>query len=146
MDHVNIVVADMERSVRFYEEVLGLRRGFERVLEGEWLERLTGLTGVRAWCVFMEADDAAVRLELLQYLSPPGAELPGAGAPNALGLRHLAFRVPDLDALLRQLQQAGVPLLGEPCTVPFTVGSLGRKRLAYFLDPDGVLLEAAAYG
>jgi glyoxylase I family protein len=148
IDHVNIVVSDMERSVRFYTETLGLRRGFETTLEGEWVERVTGLPGARAHCVFMETDDPTVRLELLQYLSPEGEGLELNTLPNTLGLRHLAFTLPDdeaLTALAEKLRAADIPLVSGPVEVPFTVANLGRKRLFYFHDPDGVIIEAAAY-
>ncbi len=152
LDHVNIVVRDMEASVRFYEQFLGLRRGFERMLEGEWLERVTGLPCARAHCIFMETDEEGARLELLQYLSPDspaGANREFNSAPNARGIRHLAFTVsgPEAMALLVvRLRAADVPVVSDPVEVPFQVGSLGRKQLLYFLDPDGTLVEAAAYG
>ena len=146
IDHVNIVVADMARSILFYSELLGLRRGFEVVLEGAWIEKVTSLTGAQAHCVFMETDDASVRLELLQYLTPSGDALQVNSLPNTPGIRHVAFTVDDLDALVDRLQTAGVALISEPVVVPFAVGSMGRKRLCYFHDPDGTLLEAAAYG
>jgi catechol 2,3-dioxygenase-like lactoylglutathione lyase family enzyme len=121
-----------------------LRRGFETVLEGEWIERVTGLSGVRARCVFLEGS-GDVRIELLQYESPEGSAQPLL-PPNAPGLRHFAIEVEDLDDVVRRLTEAGAPLISEPVEVPFPVGSRGRKRLCYFRDPDGVLVEAAAYG
>lgn len=148
IDHVNIVVSDMERSVRFYTEALGLRRGFETVLQGEWVERVTGLPGVTAPCIFMETDDPSVRLELLQYVSPEGAALDVNSLPNTAGLRHLAFTLPDTTALgelAEKLRSRGVTLVSEPEKVPFQVGGLGYKHLFYFLDPDGVIIEAVAY-
>lgn len=148
IDHVNIVVSDMERSVHFYTETLGLRRGFETTLEGEWAERVTGLPGASAYCVFMETDDPTVRLELLQYHSPEGEGLEVNTLPNTVGLRHLAFTLPDaeaLTALAEKLRTLGVPLMSDPVEVPFTVANLGKKRLFYFHDPDGVIIEAAAY-
>ena len=124
-------------------------RGFETTLEGEWVERVTGLPGACAHCVFMEADDPTVRLELLQYLSPTGEGLAANRIPNTPGLRHLAFNLEDEAALLvvlERLRKAGVEVVSDPVVVPFRVASLGRKRLCYFYDPDGVVLELAAYG
>jgi glyoxylase I family protein len=144
LDHVNIVVNDMARAERFYGELLGLRRGFERVLEGEWIERVTGLPGARAHCVFYEPA-AGGRLELLQYLSPHGEPLTPNSFPYTPGIRHLAFEVDDLDALCERLRAAGVALVSAPVTVPFRVADAGRKRLCYFHDPEGVLLEVAEY-
>src|SRR5437868_11203803 len=55
VDHINIVVTDLERSVRFYTEVLGFKKTKEAYLEGEWIERIVGLRGVKARAVFIVA-------------------------------------------------------------------------------------------
>ena len=151
IDHVNIVVADIERAAEFYSRIFGWRRGFEKVLEGAWIETVTGISGARAHCVFMEAEaenqtseKSSVRLELLQYLTPGGALFPENSRPDTRGLRHLAFEVDDLDALISRLKAAGVQPISAPVEVPFAVAAMGRKRLCYFHDPDGTLLEAAA--
>jgi glyoxylase I family protein len=144
LDHVNIVVSDMARAERFYGEVLGLRRGFERLLEGEWIERVTGLPGATAHCVFYEPEGGG-RVELLQYFSPTGEPLPPNRLPQTPGLRHIAFEVEDLDALCERLRAAGVEFVSPPVEVPFQVADAGRKRLCYFHDPEGVLLEVAEY-
>jgi catechol 2,3-dioxygenase-like lactoylglutathione lyase family enzyme len=146
IDHVNIVVADIERAARFYGEVLGLSRGFEKTLEGAWIDEVTGVCGARALCVFMESGAGQTRIELLQFLSPAGAVCTQNSVPNTRGIRHIAFTVDDLDSLLEKLRAWGVKIVSEPIEVPFAVGALGRKRLFYFYDPEGNLLEAAAYG
>ena len=146
IDHVNLVVSDMERAIRFYSEVLGLRRGFEVILEGSWIDTVTGLSDARAHCVFMEPDDSSVRLELLQYFDPVGTTIDANSLPHTPGLRHLAFTVDDLDAVISRLRAQGVLPVSDPVEVPFSVGAMGRKRLCYFHDPDGTLLEIAAYG
>jgi extradiol dioxygenase family protein len=58
----------------------------------------------------------------------------------------MAFTVPDIEVLARRLKDLGVKVISEPVEVPFAVGKLGRKRLFYFFDPDGTLLEVASYG
>ncbi len=146
IDHINVVVSDMERALGFYVDVLGLRRGFEVTLEGDWIGTVTGLDGARARCVFVEPEDGSTRIELLQYETPEGTPVAANVAPNTPGLRHAAFVVDDLNVFLARLEAAGVALVSAPVEVPFAVGSMGRKRLCYFHDPDGTLLEAAAYG
>ncbi len=145
LDHFNIVVADMRRSVAFYCDVLGLKQTFQATLEGDWIERVTGLKGTRAHCVFLQLPNVDVRLELLQYQVPQGANVTENSAPNTIGLRHFALETDDMDALIARLQKASVPFVSPPITVPFPVGNRGTKRLCYFYDPDGVLLEIATY-
>lgn len=146
LDHFNIVTRDMARAVAFYRDLLGFEQTFETTLHGAWIERVTGFCGARAHCVFLQLPGVDVRLELLQYLAPVGAELPENTLPNTLGLRHLAFETSDLDALSKKLQGAGIEFVSEPVEVPFPVGPRKlKKRLCYFRDPDGVLLELAEY-
>lgn len=152
IDHVNIVVTDIERAARFYGEVLNLSRGFEKTLEGAWIEKVTGVSGARALCVFMEAGHESAsgtpltRIELLQFLAPEGAAFADNRLPGTCGIRHIAFTVDNLEALIEKLHAWNVEIVSEPVEVPFAVGALGRKRLFYFYDPEGNLLEAAAYG
>jgi len=145
LDHVNIVVADLERAARFYEHVFGWRRGFSATLRGEWIERVSGLSAVQGDCLFLVSPDGGARLELLRYVSPSGAHLTENSRANTLGVRHIAFEVDDLELTLSKVRELGIEPLSPPVEVPFRVGNLGAKRLAYFHDFDGVLVEAAAY-
>lgn len=150
IDHVNIVVQDIERAARFYNEVLGFQRGFEKTLEGQWIDKVTGVPGAQALCVFMEApphgNQNTTRIELLQFLAPQSAAFDENKWPNTRGIRHIAFTVNDVDSLIEKLRVWNVEIVSEPVEVPFAVGNLGRKRLFYFYDPEGNLLEAASYG
>lgn len=147
IDHLNIVVTDMERSVRFYTELLGFRQTAEVHLEGDWIGRIVGLEGVKARAVFIEPPGGGPRIELLHYTTPAGSARPENSRANTLGLRHLAFRVEDIAAMAAKLRAAGVTLFSEPVRVPAGVVKFaaGDKTLVYFLDPDGVILELAEY-
>lgn len=145
IDHLNIVVADLERAAYFYETVFGMKRGFAATLEGGWIEKVTGLAGARAQCLFMETPTGGARLELIRYDAPAGLEFWQNGKPNTMGLRHLAFEVADIKATLEKVREFGIDPISEPVEVPFKVANLGRKWLAYFHDLDGTLIEAASY-
>ena len=147
IDHINIVVADLDRSVAFYTEVLGLQVTRTAHLEGDWIEAIVGLRGVVADVVYVEPPGGGLRLELLQYLSPTGEAIAINREPNTQGLRHIAFRVADIDAATARLRAAGAPVVADPVAVPSGVvkHDAGHKRLVYFHDPDGVLLELAEY-
>lgn len=147
VDHINIVVADLERSVRFYTEVLGFTKTKEAYLEGEWIERIVGLSGVKARAAFVVAPAGEPRIELLCYFTPAGAAYPDNSRANTLGLRHIALRVDDMKAMVAKLRADGVTVFGDPVRVPAGVvqHDAGEKTLVYFLDPDGVILELAEY-
>jgi catechol 2,3-dioxygenase-like lactoylglutathione lyase family enzyme len=147
VDHINIVVSDLERSVRFYTGLLGFKEIRRGHLEGEWIESVAGLKGVRADVVYMIAPAGGPRLELLCYVSPAGETISANSCANTTGLRHLAMQVDDIEAEARRLKAAGVQFIGNPVSVPTrTIAhDAGDKVLCYFLDPDGVLLELAEY-
>ena len=148
IDHINIVVADLERSVAFYTEVLGFRKTQEVFMEGEWIESIVGLRGVTGRVAFVEPAGGGLRIELLQYVAPEGVQLEVNSVANTRGLRHLAFRVTGIEAMAARLRAAGVTLFSDPVLVPggIVTFAAGEKRLLYFLDPDGVILELAEYG
>lgn len=147
VDHINIVVSDLERSVQFYTRLLGLTETKRAHLTGDWIETIVGLKGVVADVVFVQPLEGGPRIELIQYLSPQGESFPEHSRPNTHGLRHIAFQVEDMDGLRARLETAGVHFFGPPVQVPGGVVEHddGHKSLCYFLDPDGVLLELAAY-
>ena len=69
VDHINIVVSDLERSVRFYTEILGFKETRRASLEGDWIESIVGLKGVKADVSYIVAPAGEPRLELLCYNS-----------------------------------------------------------------------------
>ena len=149
VDHINLVVADLARSVRFYIEVLGFVKTAAGHMKGAWIEEIIGLKGVEGLVAFVELPGGGgPRLELLQYVTPAGVVLPENSLANTHGLRHIAFRVENIAGMAARLRAAGVTLFSEPVRVPGGVVKFtaGDKTLVYFLDPDGVILELAEYG
>ncbi len=149
IDHLNIVVADMARSLAFYVGVLGFTKTKEAHLEGGWIEQIVGLCGVKAHAVFIVSPGGEPRIELLQYHAPEGVVVAENSRANTRGLRHFALRVDDIEAVTAKLRAAGVEVWGEPTRVPggvvkFDTGA-GGKTLVYLLDPDGVILELCEY-
>jgi glyoxylase I family protein len=147
VDHINLVVSDLERSVQFYTTLLGFREIRRAHLEGEWIEAIVGLKGIRANVAYLLAPDGEPRLELLCYESPRGESIPENSLANTIGLRHIAFRVKNINAMAKRLEEAGVKVFHDPVAVPTGVVTheAGHKILCYFLDPDGILLELAEY-
>ncbi|CAA7620262.1 VOC family protein [Magnetospirillum sp. SS-4] len=146
LDHVNVVVTDMDRSVAFYASVLGLAPVMDRLLSGDWFEHVTGIASARARCVILDAPGGGCRIELLQFTAPGGRAdaPPPAARPSSIGLRHLAIRVADLDARLAALKA----LCGQEAAVAEVPADIvrGGKRMCYVRDPDGAIVELCEYG
>ena len=107
---------------------------------------MTGLKDVTADVAFLEAPRGPA-IELLYFHRPPGSRAPGQGVPNTFGLRHIAFRVSDIEQLVAAIRAAGVPLVSEIHCVPTAQVPYAQtqKRLVCFRDPEGNLLELCAY-
>lgn len=147
IDHINIVVQDLPGMTRFYTEVLGLKMTKQVTISGEWIDRVVGLRGAKGEVVYLDLPNGP-RIELLRYVSPAGANPAGMGVSNTRGIRHMAFRVDDIEAAFARLKQAGVQFLSEIQIVPdsqVTYAGGVRKRLVYFRDPEENLLELCEY-
>ena len=133
--HFGIVVSDMERSLRFYRDLLGLK--IVRVMDesGEYIDNMLSLQNVRVTTVKMSADSGSTLVELLEFKSHP-RQSRGDREVCSVGPSHVAFSVGDLDAVHRRLSQAGVHFNAPPQLSPD-----GYAKVAFCRDPDGTLVE-----
>jgi catechol 2,3-dioxygenase-like lactoylglutathione lyase family enzyme len=134
LTHVGICVSDMERSLRFYRDLLGFAYEHTLHVEGEPSDTLLRLRGVKLDAAYLQRD--GVRIELLRFAGPPAP--PARTRPmNEHGLTHLSFRVADLDVTLAALRAAGERVLDE------TIIRIPEFRSAacFVVDPDGQLVE-----
>jgi catechol 2,3-dioxygenase-like lactoylglutathione lyase family enzyme len=136
MDHVGIVVDDLAGATKFFVD-LGLVLGGEEPVEGLWVDRIVGLDGVRADVVGLQTPDGNTWLELTRFRSP-SSQSGDADAPvNTRGIRHVAFAVDDIDAVVASLRARGAELVGE------VVRYEDSYRLCYVRGPEGILVELA---
>ncbi len=102
IDHVGVVVDDLPAAKEFFLD-LGLEMEGEAEMEGEWLDRIVGLKGVRTAIVMLRMPDGQTGLELSKFYTP--ADEKGVQPPlaNTLGIRHISFVVKDIDAIAAKL-------------------------------------------
>ena len=134
LTHVGICVSDLERSLRFYRDLLGFRFEHELAVEGEPTDTLLRLRDVKLHATYLVRD--GVRIELLRFASPP-APPPRTRPMHERGLTHLSFRVADLDATLAALRAAGERVL-EETVIRFPEF---QSAAGFVIDPDGQLIE-----
>ncbi len=125
IDHVNIVVRDLELMARFYSKFSECAITKRVTISGEWIDRVIGLRDAVGEAIYPELP-AGPRLELIRYVRPGGADPPGLEIANTRGLRHLAFRVADIDAAIASLRGAGITPISDPQTVPDAASHLCR--------------------
>src|SRR4051794_41473488 len=102
MDNIAIVVDDLDAAIAFFVE-LGLELEGEATVEGDFVDRIVGLDGVRSDIAMMRTPDGHGRLELTKFQTPPAARAKSNPPVNALGIGRIMFAVDDIDEVLSRL-------------------------------------------
>ena len=139
LHHTGFNVSDMERSLEFYRDLLGLEITNDLVFEGEILQQMTAQKNPRAHIVFLGNGDSRHMLELIQWLSPIG-EPTNLPATNGVGLSHLGLRVDNVDEFYNSLSARGVRFINPPAVREGAVYPRPQK-LCLMKDPDGNVIE-----
>tara|TARA_B100001123_G_scaffold350039_1_gene400287 strand:- start:47 stop:499 length:453 start_codon:yes stop_codon:yes gene_type:complete len=141
-DHVAVTVSDMDRSLKFYCDLLGLQLESEHGLEGETISRMAGKDSVRMRVVRLLCPKTpGIYIDLQQYLEPPGKQ-----ADSKLGdvaNSHFCVEVDDIRRAYEHLKGHGVKFVSDP--VQFDIEDVGKIGCVFFLDPDGYVLELSEY-
>lgn len=140
--HVGITVTDMDRSVRFYRDILGLKFIGELLMEGPETDRLFNRENCRARVAYLNGGDtlSSPPVELIQFLDTPAEK--NVSRLEKTSISEICFSTPDISRLYRHLVENNVPCLSEPQAFDFTAYGFGKSKALYFKDPDGIILEA----
>ncbi|MGC9961252.1 MAG: VOC family protein [Acidimicrobiales bacterium] len=138
--HVGITVADLDRSVAFYQDLLGME--LLDLSEDEDVAAVVGIPGARVRAADLNAGNGQV-LELLQYKVPKAqATVPD---PDTIGSCHVSFQVDDLSAAIARLSRAGGGTMGDVAAL--TEGQVWTGcTVVYARDPDGMIIELMERG
>lgn len=120
--HIAIIVSDIQAAKEFYVDKLGFQIVQEQIREQQRDVKLDLRIG--------EGKDA-VELEIFAKKNPPKR----VTQPEACGLRHLAFRVRDVENTVEKLRDCGIE-----CE-PVRLDEFTQKKMTFFFDPDGLPLE-----
>ena len=135
--HTGFVVKDIEESVKFYSDVLGMRIAGRSERKGEFAQQMLAFPDAHIKGGFLDVGDGH-QLELIQYLSPASGE--NKLHRNDLGASHLAFLVEDIETFYKETSHKGITYNNPPASLFDDDGNLLRKA-AYAQDPDGNWLE-----
>jgi len=134
MHHVSVVVEDLASATDFFT-ALGMTVEGKAPIEGEWVDRINNLEGIKVDIVMMLAADGHSRLELTKFHSPALVDIqPAVAPPNAPGLRSVMFVVENVDDSVARLQAIGGQLIGE------VVQYENFYRLCYMRGPAGIIV------
>ncbi|OQO89544.1 VOC family protein [Saccharomonospora piscinae] len=133
MDHVGVVVDDLESASAFFAE-LGMEPVGEALVRGRWVDRVVGLDDVRVEVAFLRTPDGYGQIELTKFHSPAATTAEPNAPANTVGLRRIMFAVDDLDGVVARLRTHGAELVGEVDQYE------DSYRLCYVRGPDGIII------
>ena len=119
IDHIAIISSNYQKAKDFYVDKLGfkVKREVERKDRDDFIITLEAPNGIL--------------IELFIEKDPPRR----VTRPEAAGLRHLAFRVQDIEKSVEKLKKKGIE------TEEIRIDPQNGKRMTFFMDPDGLPLE-----
>jgi catechol 2,3-dioxygenase-like lactoylglutathione lyase family enzyme len=133
--HTALHVSDVERSLQFYANGLGMSV-VDRWQSGAYIAELFARPGVDVFATLLTTSDHSFMLELVDAKPKLPPVDPSGAAP---GTAHLAFGVPDVESLYDRMTRLGFSALSRP-VVP-DAGPNAGGMLVYLLDPDGNRVE-----
>jgi catechol 2,3-dioxygenase-like lactoylglutathione lyase family enzyme len=137
-DHTGITVSNLERSVRFWQNVLGFEFSHAAHQKGELAQEITGVSGAEIKLAVLKAPGGH-KIELLEYCAPPDRKKHIDLRPCDVASAHVALLVHDLEAVLERIAASGWKAVGKPQTLK--TGPNAGKRVVYVRDPDGTTIE-----
>ena len=136
INHVGIIVDDLSAAKAFFLD-LGLEVQGDGELEGELLDQVTGLYGARTAVVWLGTPDDQAHIELVKFYTPSDEKGIQQSSANTLGIRHIAFAVEDIEALVATLKKKGTEFFSEIQNYE------NIYKLCYVRGPEGIILELA---
>ncbi len=135
IEHVGVVVNDLPAAKAFFL-AFGFKVQWEGEMQGELVDRVVGLHDVKSAVVFMGLPEGQGKLELVKFHTPSD-ECVQHPAANTLGIRHIAFLVDDIEAVVAKLKERGAEMFSEVQTYE------NVYKLCYVRGPEGIILELA---
>jgi catechol 2,3-dioxygenase-like lactoylglutathione lyase family enzyme len=136
MDNVGIVVEDLKGAIAFFVE-LGLEIEGETTVEGQWVDRVVGLSGVRSDIAMLRTPDGHSRIELSKFRKPTAISAKRPVPVNTQGMCRIMFAVEDIEEVLARLKTHGATLIGELAQYE------DKYRLCYIRGPEGIIVALA---
>lgn len=140
VESIGITVKEMDRSVKFYTNVLGFTKVSDKEYSGSEVEQLEGVFGIHIRIVKLKLGDEFI--ELTDYLTAGGRSIPEDAKSNDLFFQHIAIVVSDMDKAFQQVKKYNVEFVSTaPQTLPKSIPAAEGIKAFYFHDPDNHNLE-----
>ena len=139
--HTGYTVATLDRSLRFYRDLLGCEVVAMQEKQGGYLAAIVGYPDAHVRMAHLRAPQSTHVIELFEYLAPRSANRAEGSTlePREVGTAHISFIVDDLTTIYERLRASGVDFFSRPVDIDTGINA-GGKAL-YLRDPDGIPME-----
>lgn len=139
--HIGITVKDMDKSIDFYKNILGLSFQGQMIMEGKETDILFGMEDCKVKVAYLNGSKEifAPPIELLQFMSKK-TELESTDFLKT-SICEVCFEVENIEETYSRLKKKGVEFISPPQSFDFTSQGFGKSKAVYFKDPDGIILE-----
>lgn len=139
--HIGITVSDLDRSIAFYRDILGLEFQGEILMSGEETDKIFNRNNTKARLAYLNGAKnlQSPPVELIQFIGTPVNKVESDLFNTSIS--ELCFYTDDIDAVYNYLIENDVECISEPAYFDFTKEGFGKSKAFYFKDPDGIILE-----
>ena len=137
LHHTGYTVSDLERSLRFYRDLLGCEVIATQEKRGGYLAGMVGYPDAHVRMAHLRAPESDHVIELFEYVSPEPEQR--RTEPRSVGITHVCFLVTDLKATYERLLDAGVEFYSRPVEIDTGINTGGSAL--YLRDPDQITVE-----
>ena len=139
--HIGITVSDIEKSIKFYRDILGLTFKGQAVMEGKETDALFNMENCKIKIAYLNGSDNIISptIELLEFINHKTIE--DKPQLNKISTSEICFKVNNIENVYKHLLKNNVECLSSPQEFDFTSYGFGKSKALYFKDPDGIILE-----
>lgn len=143
--HIGLTVSDLDRSIAFYRDILGLNFKAEIMMEGKETDILFQRENTKARIAYLNGSDEIIApdIELIQFVDHDCDKM--SSDLNRTSISEICFKVKDIDKVYQHLVEHKVECLSAPQFFDFTEFGFSKSKAIYFRDPDGIILELMEY-
>ena len=139
--HVGLTVSELDKSIAFYRDILGLKYQGEIMMVGEGTDKMFQKKNCKARVAYLNGSEniETPPVELIQFVD---SEIHKEQSDLFMtSISEVCFYTDDIDSVYRTLIENHVECLSEPQYFDFRADGFGESRAFYFRDPDGIILE-----
>ena len=139
--HVGITVTNIENSIKFYRDILGLTLKGQALMEGKETDALFAMNNCKVKIAYLNGSDNIISppIELLEFVN--NETIKDKPQLNKISISEICFRVDNIEKVYKHLIDNNVEYLSEPQEFVFTAYGFSKSKALYFKDPDGIILE-----